>query len=129
MKPNFLSVGIFVMVTMAMATPYAYNGLSYDYYKYSCPKVESISKRITKEFVAKDPTLAAGLIRMDFHDCIVNVMHFNLSHYCGKICVHVTSLDPKKFKITFTFYEFLKMCGYMLLPVYELYELKQYWTL
>ncbi|XP_074287525.1 peroxidase 56-like [Silene latifolia] len=36
-----------------------------------CPNVEAISKRITEYFVYRDPTLAAGLIRMLFHDCIV----------------------------------------------------------
>jgi len=45
--------------------------LTYDYYKHSCPNVEAISKEITESFVYPDPTLAAGLIRMDFHDCIV----------------------------------------------------------
>ncbi|KAK9689599.1 hypothetical protein RND81_09G070500 [Saponaria officinalis] len=65
---KFLSVfaifAIFVVVVNA-------NGLDIDYYKYSCPKVEEISKRITEQYVGHVPNLAPGLLRMHFHDCIV----------------------------------------------------------
>ncbi|XP_074285022.1 peroxidase 1-like [Silene latifolia] len=46
-------------------------GLKTDYYKYSCPNVEKISKRITEQYVGHTPNLAPGLLRMNFHDCIV----------------------------------------------------------
>ncbi|KAK9664014.1 hypothetical protein RND81_14G013900 [Saponaria officinalis] len=45
--------------------------LSRNYYKYSCPNVEAISKRITHQYVSRVPNFAPGLIRMNFHDCIV----------------------------------------------------------
>ncbi|KAL9243823.1 hypothetical protein vseg_017665 [Gypsophila vaccaria] len=47
------------------------NGLDINYYKYSCPEVEEISKRITEQYVDHVPNLAPGLLRMHFHDCIV----------------------------------------------------------
>ncbi|XP_074287528.1 peroxidase 1-like [Silene latifolia] len=40
-------------------------------YSHTCPKVEKISKKITEKFIKDDPTLAPGLLRILFHDCIV----------------------------------------------------------
>ncbi|CAO2817515.1 unnamed protein product [Amaranthus hypochondriacus] len=45
--------------------------LSLDYYKYSCPGVEDIVKRITEQYVSHVPRFAPGLLRMVFHDCFV----------------------------------------------------------
>ncbi|KAK9676744.1 hypothetical protein RND81_11G097400 [Saponaria officinalis] len=47
------------------------DGLSLNYYRHSCPNVEEISKRVTVQYVSHFPSLAAGLIRINFHDCIV----------------------------------------------------------
>lgn len=38
-----------------------------------CPKAESLVKQITEEKVGKDPTLAAKLLRVHYHDCFVRV--------------------------------------------------------
>ncbi|XP_021728320.1 peroxidase 27-like [Chenopodium quinoa] len=46
-------------------------GLKLDYYKTSCPEAEEIVERITKQYVSHVPNFAAGLIRMNFHDCAV----------------------------------------------------------
>ncbi|GLJ25114.1 hypothetical protein SUGI_0480320 [Cryptomeria japonica] len=47
------------------------NGLSWTFYKSSCPKVESIVQKRIKFYLEKDITLAAGLLRLHFHDCFV----------------------------------------------------------
>ncbi|XP_039126344.1 peroxidase 12-like [Dioscorea cayenensis subsp. rotundata] len=53
------------------AQPKPVPGLSYTFYKSTCPKLESIiSKQLKKEF-KKDIGLAAGLLRLHFHDCFV----------------------------------------------------------
>ncbi|XP_024974756.1 peroxidase 7-like [Cynara cardunculus var. scolymus] len=45
--------------------------LSYSLYHTTCPDVEGLIYRKVKEWVNKDPTLAASLIRLHFHDCSV----------------------------------------------------------
>ncbi len=46
-------------------------GLSWSFYKNSCPKVESIIRRHLKKVFNKDIGNAAALLRLHFHDCFV----------------------------------------------------------
>ena len=59
-----------VAVTCALVLASACQGLELGYYKKSCPRVEHIFRAEVKKFVYK----SAGLIRMLFHDCFVQVM-------------------------------------------------------
>ncbi|KAF2304837.1 hypothetical protein GH714_038984 [Hevea brasiliensis] len=45
--------------------------LSFAYYHQSCPEAEAIINRKVREWVKKDYTLAASLLRLHFHDCAV----------------------------------------------------------
>ncbi|KAK1553945.1 hypothetical protein Q3G72_005562 [Acer saccharum] len=47
------------------------NGLSWTFYKKSCPKAESIIRTQLKKVFKKDIGQAAGLLRLHFHDCFV----------------------------------------------------------
>ncbi|KAK3230186.1 hypothetical protein Dsin_002067 [Dipteronia sinensis] len=47
------------------------NGLSWTFYKKSCPKAESIIRNQLKKVFKKDIGQAAGLLRLHFHDCFV----------------------------------------------------------
>ncbi|CAI9285208.1 unnamed protein product [Lactuca saligna] len=47
------------------------NGLNMNYYIMTCPMVEFIIKNSVNSALRADPTLAAGLIRMHFHDCFI----------------------------------------------------------
>ncbi|XP_010557013.1 PREDICTED: peroxidase 2-like [Tarenaya hassleriana] len=46
-------------------------GLRLDYYRSKCPDAEAIVQRVTYQYVSRQPSLAASLLRMHFHDCFV----------------------------------------------------------
>ena len=48
-------------------------GLDLGFYRYTCPRVEAIVRKTTANYIHRDPSLAAGLLRMHFHDCFVRV--------------------------------------------------------
>ncbi|KAM0943739.1 putative peroxidase [Dioscorea sansibarensis] len=45
--------------------------LSFTYYEKTCPNMEAIVHRKVSKWIKEDPTLAAALIRLHFHDCAV----------------------------------------------------------
>ncbi|CAA0167225.1 unnamed protein product [Arabidopsis thaliana] len=45
--------------------------LDLDYYRSKCPKAEEIVRGVTVQYVSRQKTLAAKLLRMHFHDCFV----------------------------------------------------------
>ncbi|GKA36178.1 peroxidase 47 [Tanacetum coccineum] len=59
-----------VLVTMVVMLRHC-NGLNMNYYMMSCPMAEFIIKNSVNAALRADPTLAAGLIRMHFHDCFI----------------------------------------------------------
>lgn len=61
------------------------NLLSFGYYRKTCPQFESILHNKVKEWILKDYTLAASLMRLHFHDCSVRV---HIKHY-SSLCVHL----------------------------------------
>ena len=63
-----------VAATCALFLATACQGLELGYYKKSCPRVEHIVRAEVKKFVYKSAGIGAGLIRMLFHDCFVQVM-------------------------------------------------------
>ncbi|XP_022945745.1 peroxidase 57-like [Cucurbita moschata] len=42
------------------------------FYQYTCPQAEKIAADLTSAALGQDPTLAASLLRLFFHDCFVN---------------------------------------------------------
>jgi peroxidase len=48
-------------------------GLSWTFYQSSCPKVESIIRKQLEKVFKKEIGQAAGLLRLHFHDCFVQV--------------------------------------------------------
>nr|BCX31640.1 peroxidase [Carthamus tinctorius] len=62
-------IAIIMMVMVAMLR--CCNGLNMNYYIMNCPMAEFIVKNSVNSALRSDPTLAAGLIRMHFHDCFI----------------------------------------------------------
>ncbi|KAF8404457.1 hypothetical protein HHK36_009342 [Tetracentron sinense] len=58
-------------VSEAQTTPPLVKGLSWTYYKSSCPDLESIVRKQLKKVFKNDIGQAAGLLRLHFHDCFV----------------------------------------------------------
>jgi hypothetical protein len=48
--------------------------LSTNYYSKSCPKLLSTVKSIVQSAIAKEARMGASLLRLFFHDCVVNVI-------------------------------------------------------
>lgn len=42
-----------------------------NFYMQSCPWAESIVQQVVRKYIAADPTLAASVLRLHFHDCFV----------------------------------------------------------
>lgn len=68
---NLLSVIMLMHAIVALSSNV--RGLSKNYYMKSCPTAEQIVKNSVNNALQADPTLAAGLIRMLFHDCFIEV--------------------------------------------------------
>ncbi|KAG2260316.1 hypothetical protein Bca52824_079610 [Brassica carinata] len=56
-----------------LSNPGTMGDLDSDYYRSKCPQMEDIVRRVTYQYVSANPTLAAALLRMHFHDCFVRV--------------------------------------------------------
>ncbi|XP_040996674.1 peroxidase 47 isoform X2 [Juglans microcarpa x Juglans regia] len=67
---NFL--GVVVLLEMIVSgSRFGANGMSMNYYMMSCPFAEPIVKNTVIRALQADPTLAAALLRMHFHDCFI----------------------------------------------------------
>ena len=55
------------------------DGLSMEYYLLRCPLAELIVKIKVIKALQADPTLAASLVRLHFHDCFIEVLSLSLS--------------------------------------------------
>ncbi|KAG6421109.1 hypothetical protein SASPL_117658 [Salvia splendens] len=61
-----------LMVAMTtVVVMYGEGDLKTGFYSSSCPKSESIVRSTVEKYLDKDPTLAAALLRLHFHDCFV----------------------------------------------------------
>ncbi|KAI8536538.1 hypothetical protein RHMOL_Rhmol10G0265100 [Rhododendron molle] len=60
-----------VAIMVISGITFGADGLRMDYYIMSCPLAEMIVKNTVNTALQSDPTLAAGLVRMHFHDCFI----------------------------------------------------------
>lgn len=62
---------VFLLLALAIVNTVHGQGTRVGFYSSTCPRAESIVKSTVQSHVNSDPTLAAGLLRMHFHDCFV----------------------------------------------------------
>ncbi|KAL9840654.1 putative peroxidase [Arabidopsis thaliana] len=60
-----------VVLLSVLGVSVSQKGLDLNYYKSRCPDVEAIVHRVTVQYVSRQPSLAAALLRLHFHDCFV----------------------------------------------------------
>lgn len=70
-----------VILVMALS---AQSQLKNGFYSSSCPNAETIVRSTVESHFKKDQTIAAGLLRLHFHDCFVQVVSsfFLSSYFC-----------------------------------------------
>lgn len=61
-------------------------GLSWEFYAKSCPDAQSIIRKELKNIFKQDIAQAAGLLRLHFHDCFVQV---NQRYTCIHVCTYI----------------------------------------
>jgi peroxidase len=72
------SLELAILVTCALLQAAACRGAPYTelqvgYYQETCPKAEAIVRAAVSDALAEDAGVGAGLIRLLFHDCFVEV--------------------------------------------------------
>lgn len=68
---NLFGAVLAVWIMVISGIRFGADGLRMDYYIMSCPFSEFIVKNTVNTALQSDPTLAAGLVRMHFHDCFI----------------------------------------------------------
>jgi peroxidase len=62
---------VVISVGLVLGSSFSEGGLQTGFYSSTCPTAESVVLSTVQQSVQADPTLAAGLLRLHYHDCFV----------------------------------------------------------
>lgn len=77
---SFLLVLVLSFFVSEAQRPALTKGLSWSFYQSSCPQLESIIRNRLQKQIKDDVGQAAGLLRLHFHDCFVQVIIYLYTH-------------------------------------------------
>lgn len=81
MAHYIIVVSLLALAPLCLSAKTSAGGYLYpQFYDHSCPKAQQIVENVVAKAVAKDPRMAASLIRLHFHDCFVKV----LKQFCSR---------------------------------------------
>lgn len=72
---GYISI-LMVTITMLSQNAEGQGGLKTGFYSSSCPDAEAIVRSSVKYYHDNDPSIAAGVLRLFFHDCFVQVKSY-----------------------------------------------------
>ncbi|KAI3774558.1 hypothetical protein L1987_49116 [Smallanthus sonchifolius] len=69
---NIMDILMFLLLATTLTTMTQGQVTRVGFYSTTCPRVETIVRAAVQSAVRADPTIAAGILRVFFHDCFVN---------------------------------------------------------
>ena len=80
MRPSFLFLLLALVIVNAVIVCNGNKLLKMKYYQKACDSVDDIVRDITWRKVAEDPSFAAKLLRLHYHDCFVRVCLYTFKY-------------------------------------------------
>lgn len=68
---GIIELGVVISIGLVLCSNLSEGNLQTGFYSSSCPTAESVVRSTVQQSVQADPTLAAGLLRLHYHDCFV----------------------------------------------------------